>query len=408
MPGHGIATLMLFGLALLSTGGPLGTDMYLPSLPKITDDLQTVDSNTQLTLSTYMIGMGLGQLIFGPLSDMLGRRKLLVGGMVLGIVASVACALTPSIGVLIGARLVQGIAGGMGVVLARAIISDRVQGAAAAKAFSVMMLIMGVAPVIAPLLGGLIEEIADWRTVFWTLLVIAVVQSVVAFCMPETLPKEQRQSQGPMRTYRNMGTLLRTPAFLGYAVAYSLGFGAMFAFISGSSVMMQAQLGLSPLHYSWAFAANAVSIVAANLINVRLVGRYGSHRLQGIGVAMILGGSVCFIIVAATMSPDFGLAVPCVLVCTIIATAGCGFNMSNSTALAQRQAQGRNGAGSAALGALQFAVAAIVSPLAAMGDSPMLTISTIMLVCATVAVVGSLIARRAEGSEKAPRRHRAP
>lgn len=387
---------MLFGLALLSTGGPLGTDMYLPSLPQITADLQTVDSNTQLTLSTYMIGMGLGQLIFGPISDMLGRKKLLIGGMALGIFASAVCALTPSIGVLIVARLVQGVAGGMGVVLARAIISDRVQGAAAARAFSVMMLIMGVAPVVAPLLGGLIEEVANWRAVFWTLLVIAIVQSIVAMCMPESLPKDQRHTQGPMRTYRNMGALLAMPSFSGYAVAYSLGFGAMFAFISGSSVMMQSQLGLSPLHFSWAFAANAASIIAANLINVRLVGRYGSHKLQGIGVGMILAGSLLFLLVALVMPADFVLAVPCVLACTIIATAGCGFNMANSTALAQRQAQGRNGAGSAALGALQFAIAAIVSPLAAMGNSPMLTISLIMTICAAIAAAGSLIARRAE------------
>ena len=387
---------MLIGLALLSTGGPLGTDMYLPSLPKITEDLGTDGSRTQLTLSAYMIGMGLGQLVFGPLSDMLGRRKLLIGGMVLGIVASAACALTPSIEMLIGARLVQGIAGGMGVVLARAIISDRVQGAAAAKAFSVMMLIMGVAPVLAPLLGGLIEEVADWRTVFWTLLVIAIVQSIVAFSMPETLPRELRHNQGPMRTYRSMGSLLRKPAFTGYAVAFSMGFGAMFAFISGSSVMMQDQLGLSPLHYSWAFATNAVAIVAANFLNVRLVSRYGSHRLQGIGIGMVIGGAVSLLIVSLIMSADFALAVPAVLACTITATAGCGLNMSNTTALAQRQAQGRNGAGSAALGAFQFAVAAVVSPLAALGHSPMLTISLVMTVCATVALVGTIIARKAE------------
>lgn len=389
---------MLIGLALLSMGGPLGTDMYLPSLPLITEELNTVDSSTQVTLSTYMIGMGLGQLIFGPISDMLGRRKLLVVGMALGIVSSAVCALTPTIGVLIGARLVQGMAGGMGVVLARAIISDRVKGAAAAKAFSVMMLIMGVAPVVAPLIGGVIEEVANWRTVFWVLVLIAVVQTVVALSLPESLPPEERQSSGPMRTYRNMGSLLAMPSFLGYTLAYALGFGTMFAFISGSSVMMQEQLGLSPLHFSWAFAVNAMSIIMANVLNVRLVGRFGSHRLQGIGVGMILGGSVALLLVGLFVSKDWVGILPLVLLCTIVATAGCGFNLANSTALAQRLAEGRAGAGSAALGAVQFAVAGIVSPLAALGENNMLTIGIIMTTCALIATGGSVLARKASAT----------
>ncbi|MBC2681321.1 Bcr/CflA family efflux MFS transporter [Corynebacterium sp. 4HC-13] len=390
---------MLVGLALLSMGGPLGTDMYLPSLPIITEELHTVDSSTQLTLSTYMIGMGLGQLVFGPISDMLGRKKLLVVGMALGILSSAICAMTPTIGLLIVARFVQGVAGGIGVVLARAIIADRVKGAAAAKAFSVMMLIMGVAPVVAPLIGGVIEEVANWRTVFWVLVVIAVVQTIVAVSMPESLPKEHRQSEGPMRTYRNMVSLLKMPSFLGYTLAYALGFGTMFAFISGSSVMMQEQLGLSPLHYSWAFALNAVFVIVANTLNVRVVSRFGSHRLQGIGVGMILGGSVALLLVGLFVSKDWGGILPLVLLCTITSTAGCGLNLANSTALAQRLAEGQAGAGSAALGAMQFVVAGIVSPLAAFGDNHVLTLGILMSTCAVIATGGTLMAHKAERSE---------
>lgn len=385
---------MLAGLALLAAGGPLGTDMYLPSLPEITRTFNTIDANTQLTLSAYMIGMGLGQLIFGPLSDSLGRKKLLVTGMFLGIFASLACAVAPSIAVLIGGRLVQGIAGGMGVVLARAIISDRVHGSAAARAFSMLMLIIGVAPVIAPLIGGAIEQVSQWRTVFWTLVAIAFVQSVVALNMPETLPKQKRSEHGPMRTYRNMGSLLRMLPFLGYTVAFGVGFGVMFSFISGSSLMLQEQLGLSPLHYSWVFAANATAIIVGNVVNIRLVGRFGPARMQAIGVGMMLGASVLFLLVALVLPKDAPWAVAVVLVCTLVATSGNGLNMANTTALAQQLAVGRAGAGSAVLGASQFAVAGIVSPLAAMGNNHMLTIASLMVACGAIAALGTVIARK--------------
>lgn len=384
---------MLLGLALLAAGGPLGTDMYLPSLPEMTRVFGTSESTTQLSLSTYMIGMGLGQLIFGPLSDSLGRKRLLVAGMVLGIVASVVCATAPSIEVLVVARLAQGTAGGMGVVLARAIISDRVHGMAAARAFSVLMLIIGVGPVVAPLVGGAIVEFWSWRGVFWLLCAIAVVQTLVALSMPESLPVDRRSLDGPIRTYRNMGSLLAQPAFVGYLVAFGVGFGVLFSFIAGSSVMMQDQLGLSPLLFSWVFAANAVALVAGNVANVRLVGRFGSARLQLVGVGLLLTGSLGLLAVALLGSHDSAAVVPLILVCTLVSTGGNGLNMSNTTALAQDLARGRAGSGSALLGASQFAVAAVVSPMVTQGADHLLTMASMMVACAVLAAVGTAVAR---------------
>ena len=275
-----LGVLTLAGFALLSAGGPLGTDMYLPALPLIGRDLGASPAVVQLSITAYMVGMAMGQLLIGPLSDGRGRRGLLCFGMVLGLVASVVCAIAPTAAVLIAARLFQGVAGGTGVVLTRAMIADKLRGSAAAQALSVMMLIIGVAPILAPLLGGVINEAAGWRAIFFTLALIALAQILVAWRQPETLPVERRHGGGPVRMYRNMLGLFRRPAFVGYAMAFAFGFGTMFAFIAGSSFVYQEVFGLSSVGFSAMFALNAVALLSANSLNIRLVGRLGARQLQ--------------------------------------------------------------------------------------------------------------------------------
>src|SRR5699024_7213212 len=192
-----IPTAMLLTLALLSATAPLSIDMYLPALPRIGTALATDDSMVQLTLTTFMIGLAVGQLVIGPISDAWGRRRLLLGGTAVLLAAGVLAALSPTIEVLITARFVQGFSGGIGVVLARAVISDRTSGIAAAKLFSLMMVIGGLAPVVAPLIGGAVLGPLGWRSIFWILAGLAAVTLAAVWAtVPETLPAEHRHPAG--------------------------------------------------------------------------------------------------------------------------------------------------------------------------------------------------------------------
>ena len=399
-PGRaGLGLIALSGLALLAAGGPLGTDMYLPSLPLIGDELQATTAQTQLTITAYMVGMASGQLLIGPISDALGRRRLLIGGMVLGLLASIVIALAPTIGVMIAGRLVQGIAGGTGVVLARAVIADLVTGVAA-RAFSGMMLIIGVAPIVAPVFGGFINELTHWRGVFWTLAIIAMAQILVAIATPESHPPERRATGGPWRMYRNMGALMLRPAFMGYALAFAFGFGTMFSYIAGSSYVFQDIFGMSPIGFSLFFAANAIALVGANSTNIRLVGHLGPHRMQAIAVGCVAVGASFVFVFSLLLPRDANWSLILIVIAVFIATFGNGLNMSNSTALAQDLAAGRAGAASALLGAGQFIVAGVVSPLVGLGSDRLFTMALCMVVAMSIAVAGSVVARIKEPGER--------
>ncbi|MBP3088366.1 Bcr/CflA family efflux MFS transporter [Corynebacterium sp. sy017] len=395
------------GLALIFAAGPLGTDMFLPSIPAITEALSTDAASTQLAITTFMIGMGLGQVIFGPVSDKLGRRRLLILGTILGLVASVMCSLAFSIHILITSRLVQGIAGGIGAVLVRAIITDRSSATDAAKSFALLMAINGVAPIVAPLIGGVLHEVTGWRGVFWVLAVIAVAQLFVALRNPESLPVGKRAQGSVMHTYRTMGTLLSRPDFVGHVLIFGFGFGTMFAFIAGSSVVFQTQLGMSPVVYSVLFAINASSLIVMSVLNVRLSGVVSPRVLQKWGLALIAVGSLALVLVACLLGPHVrgasvadGEAAPVwfiivCLVCTVIATSGNGLLMANTTVLAQGIAARQAGAGSAVLGATQFLVAGLVSPMVALGADKLLMLAVTMCASAAVAHVGNLCVVRA-------------
>ena len=389
-----LGVLTLAGFALLSAGGPLGTDMYLPALPLIGRDLGASPAVVQLSITAYMVGMALGQLLIGPLSDGRGRRGLLCFGMVLGLIASVVCAIAPTAAVLIAARFFQGVAGGTGVVLTRAMIADKLRGSAAAQALSVMMLIIGVAPILAPLLGGVINEAAGWRAIFFTLALIALAQILVAWRQPETLPVERRHGGGPVRMYRNMLGLFRRPAFVGYAMAFAFGFGTMFAFIAGSSFVYQEVFGLSSVGFSAMFALNAVALLSANSLNIRLVSRIGAWRLQRIAVCLIAVGAVAVLLCALVLPRDVDAAMYALAASVFVATFGVGLNMSNSTALAQGLAADRAGAGSAVLGAGQFVVAGVMSPLVGLGSDRLLALGLCMVASVAVAIAGTLLAAK--------------
>lgn len=381
---------MLCGIALLSTAGPFGTDMYLPSLPEITRDLGTTDAVTQLTITGFMVGMALGQLVMGPLSDRVGRHRMLAAATVVWLAASVVCALVPGVGLFIVARFFQGAAGGTCVMLGRSMIADRASGAAAAQALSTMMIFTAVAPILAPVVGGAVAGVAGWHSVFWVLAAVGVLEFVVAVALPETLRRENRATGSPLDVYRRMGGLFRVRPFVGHLTAFAVGFGVFFSFVSGSSFVMQEQLGLSSGAFSLVFAGNAVAMVVTNMVNARIVGHFGPAVLQRTGHVLLVVGPVALLVVALTVP-----SVPAVVVCMLVATVGTALNMGNTTALAMDLSAGRAGAGSALLGAGQFLTAGVVAPLVGLGDDGLLTMALVMTVCAAVAAVAGVVGRRA-------------
>ncbi len=272
----GPARRQIVVLAALSAFGPLSLDMYLPGLPSLTHHLHAAASTGQLTITACMLGLGVGQLIAGPLSDARGRRGTLLTGIAAYGVASVACAAAPSIGLLVGARLVQGMAGGFGIVVARAIVRDLSGGVTAARMFALLMGITGVAPVAAPLIGGQVLLVTSWRGVFVVLAALGVPLLVAtAVILPETLPAAERHTGGLRATVGTFGRLLRDRSYSPYALAFALSFAAMFAYIAGSSFVLEDIYGISPQVFSLIFAVNSGALIAMSLLSGRLVEHIG-------------------------------------------------------------------------------------------------------------------------------------
>ncbi|NLV79454.1 MAG: multidrug effflux MFS transporter [Rhodococcus sp.] len=379
---------MLCALALLSATAPLATDMYLPGLPSMVESLDTTAVAVQLTLTTFMAGLGFGQLIVGPLSDGWGRRRLLLVGTIVLASSSALCALAPSVEVLIAARLIQGFSGGTGIVLARAVIADRARGREAAKLFSVMMIIGGIAPIAAPLLGGVLLGPIGWRGIFWVLTGAAVVMlaGVLAF-VPETLPTEKRHGGGLAALARNFGYVLHNRRFVGYAGTFALSFGAMFAYISASPFVVQNVLGMSASQFSIVFAINAVGLVGGNIVNTRLVARVEVYTLLRAGVLVLFGSGTLLLVGTLVAGAHAWLILPLLWVCI----TSLGFVMGNATALGQGEVPEAAGTGSALMGASQFGLAAIVSPLVGLGGEDTAVPMTIAIATAGGLALVSLL-----------------
>ncbi|GAA4476227.1 multidrug effflux MFS transporter [Rhodococcus olei] len=379
---------MLLTLALLSAIAPLATDMYLPGLPRLGEDLGTSTSTVQLTLTTFMAGLGIGQLIVGPLSDGWGRRRLLLGGTVAFAVSGVLCAVAPSAGVLIAARLLQGLSGGAAIVLARAVIADRARGDAAAKLFSIMMIIGGVAPVVAPIAGGALLGPIGWRGIFWVLAAAGVVMVVgVLTLVPETLAPERRHGGGLSALARNTRYALGNRRFVGYAATFVFGFGALFSYISASPFVLQDVLGLTYGQFSIAFGVNSIGIVLGSIVNTRLIGRFHARQMLTFGVLLLTAAGLALVLEVTVGGTDRVVVLPLLFVMT----SAIGFVMGNATALGQSQVPDAAGTGSAVMGAGQFGLAALVSPLVGGSAAGM---ATSILVCAVIALLSLLTLTR--------------
>ncbi|MGZ8650479.1 MAG: multidrug effflux MFS transporter, partial [Solirubrobacteraceae bacterium] len=297
--GPGTVRLVIV-LGSMNAIGPLSIDMYLPAFPEIAKALSTSASSVQLTLTACVAGLALGQLVLGPLSDRFGRRIPVIAAMVTYAAASLLCALATSVGTLIALRFVQGLAGAGGIVISRAVVRDLHSGARAVRLFSSLMLVTGLAPILAPLAGGQLLAVTSWEGIFVSLSILsALIAVLAALGLRETLPPERRSPSGLRRTVQTMAALLRDRSFVGHALAGGLTFGALFAYISGSSFALQGIYGLSPQTYSLAFAMNGLGLIAASQVNARIVERLGPTRLLRRALACVVASALTLLVVVS-------------------------------------------------------------------------------------------------------------
>jgi DHA1 family bicyclomycin/chloramphenicol resistance-like MFS transporter len=380
--------LLLLILGALSAIGPLSIDMYLPALPAITGEMATGPAQVQLTLTACLIGVSLGQVVAGPLSDVRGRRVPLLTGIAGYAVASVLCAFAPSIEALVALRLLQGLAGGAALVIVRAIVRDLYGGTEIARIFATLMLVSGLAPILAPIAGAQLLEFTSWRGVFVTLGVAGLLLlGTVLLGVRETLPAERRESGGLRHTLATFWLLLRDRSFMAAAVAGGLGFAAMFAYISASPFVLQEIYGVSPSVYSLIFAANALGLTLMAQVGGRLAGRIRPARLVLAGLFVSLAGALA--LAAGVLS---GLGLPAVVAALFVLMCGAGLVLPGTGALALAgQPPQIAGSASALLGVLQFALGAVAAPMVGLAGSgtavPMAALMTVLTLAALVVFV---------------------
>ncbi|MFJ2032543.1 multidrug effflux MFS transporter [Streptosporangium sp. NPDC087985] len=357
--------LLLLILGALSAIGPLSIDMYLPAFPGIAGEMNAGQAQVQLTLTACLVGVSIGQVVAGPLSDVRGRRMPLLVGIAAYAVASLLCAFSPSIYGLIGFRLLQGIAGGAALVIVRAVVRDLYEGAAIARIFATLMLVSGLAPILAPIAGAQLLNHTSWRGVFVSLSVVGLLLLAAALSgVRETLPRDRRESGGLGHTLVTFGRLLRNRAFMASALAGGLGFGGMFAYISGSPFVLQQVYGVSPQTFSLVFALNALSLTLTAQIGGRLAGRrVAPARLILIGLFLSMAGAGMLLVTAL-----FDLPLAMLIAALSVMMCGAGFVLPGTGALALAgQPQQVAGSASALTGVLQFALGAIAAPLVGLG-----------------------------------------
>ncbi|MFB6365237.1 multidrug effflux MFS transporter [Paenibacillus elgii] len=350
---------MVFILGSLSAFGPLSLDMYLPALPKLAGDLNSSTSMAQLSLTACLLGLALGQLYAGPVSDVRGRRLPLLIGLILYGVSSVLCAIAPSAELLVLLRFIQGMAGSAGIVISRAIVRDMYSGTELTKFFSLLMLVNGAAPILAPIVGGQLLEVTSWRGVFVVLSLIGVLMLIaVVLALPETLPRERRSKGGLGNTLTTFRRLLSDRTFMGCALAQGFVVAAMFAYISGSPFVLQDIFGVSPQMFSVCFAINGLGIILAGQIAGRLAGRVSDKRLLVSGLALASVAGVALLLAIVSGAGLYAILVPLFFVVSsvgIVSTAGFSLAMRNQSESA--------GSASALLGVLSFIFGGIVAPL---------------------------------------------
>lgn len=370
-------------LGILSAFAPLSIDMYLPGLPAIAQEFQTQTAAVQQTLAVFFVGLAVGQAVYGPLADRLGRRRPLLFGCGLYAVACVGCAYAVSVESLVWLRLLQALGGCSGIVIARSVVRDLFDEHESARMYSFLMLVMGLAPITAPLIGGQILLWADWRMIFWVLGGYGLLCFVmVYFGLPETLPVERRTRSSFVQVLQVYASLLADGRFMGYAVAGGLASAAMFAYISGSPFVFIELNAVAPEAYGLLFGINAFGLIMAAQLNRRLLNRFSGVAILRTALAVNACAGVILVIVTATGLGGFtGM-----LIALFFCIAGTGLVMPNATAAGMAPFAARAGSAAALLGATQFALGASAGALVGLlhNDTalPMVGVVALCSICA--------------------------
>ena len=370
--------------ALLSAFGPFMTDLYLPAFPELMEYFGTTTSLIQLSLTFGVIGLAAGQLVIGPLSDKYGRRRPLILSLTVFVVSTLICLLCRDVITFICFRLLQGIAAAGGVVISRSIAVDLYEGKEFTRFFAMLSAVQGLAPIVAPIAGGLLLGITDWRGIFAVLLLIGVAILAAAFRFRESLPEERRQTGSVLATFANFRSVLGNKHFVCYMLIQSFAMGVLFAYISSSQFIFQTEYGLTPVMYSVCFAFNGLAIMTGNLI----VPRFGSEeRALGIGACCLLIASlvlaVCLMGGWSVVAIEIGFLV--LLFCV-------GMVLPTSTSLALALERKNSGNASAMLGFFHFTFAGLLAPLVGLGEVSVATSWVIVIAsCATCGLVGLLL-----------------
>ncbi|MBY4014183.1 multidrug effflux MFS transporter [Rhodococcus fascians] len=371
-------------LGALIALGPLTIDMYLPALPAIAEDLNTPSSAVQLTLAGTLVGLALGQLVIGPLSDIVGRRLPLIVGTGVHILASLACIVAPNIAVLGGLRVIQGLGAAAAAVVAMAIVRDLFSGRAAATVLSRLMLVMGVAPVLAPSLGGAVLLVGSWRLVFAALAIMGVALMTLAIVsLRESLPPERRRASGVMPVLRTYRSLLRDTQFVVLVMVAALAMSALFAYVAGSSFVLQEEFGLDEQQFAIVFAAGAIYLIGASQLNVLLLGRFAPVQIVLSALSFgVVAGAIMVVLAVTEVGGMAGFVVPLWFVLGAV-----GFVMPNAPALALSRHGEAAGGAAALLGAAQFGLGAIVAPIVGALGNDAIAVSTTMVATSAAALI---------------------
>lgn len=386
-----MALRLLLLLGALSAFGPLAIDFYLPSFPALAASFAVPVEQVQLSLSAYFIGIALGQLVYGPLADLYGRRLPLLIGVCLFTVASLGCALAPNLDWLIAARFVQALGGCAGMVVSRAVVRDLCDPINTARVFSQLMLVMGVAPILAPLAGSLLLESWGWQSIFVVLAIFSAICWLAVWrVLPETLPDDQPPA--PLSgAWRQYWRLIKDPNFIGYAMAGGFAMAGMFAYISGSPFVLIELHGLSASTYGWVFGSNALGFIVMAQVNAQLVRRFGPVRLlpKMLWAYALLA---CTLVLLSSMWPDvlLSLLLPLFLCLTFL-----GSVIPNASACAMSGQGSFAGSASALLGFTQFSIAAVAAWLVShLHDGSALPMTVSVASCALLALASALLTRR--------------
>ncbi|WP_033404999.1 Bcr/CflA family efflux MFS transporter [Gracilibacillus lacisalsi] len=377
---------LAFLLAMLAMLGPFNIDMYLPSFPQIADDLGARASLVQLSLTACLLGLAFGQLVIGPISDAIGRRKPILFFISLFAIFSLLCAVAPNIIVLILARFLQGFTASAGVVLSRAVVRDVFDGKALTKFFALLMVINATAPMIAPISGGavLLLPFATWHTIFIFLFLLGIVMvTISAFKLPETLPEENRRPTSIASSLKTMGYLLKDRSFIGYAIVVCFVQGGTFAYVAGTPFVYQDLYHVSPQVFSILFGINGLAIIFGSFLVGRLSSHFSEESLLRTGVIMSLTANTILLIATVFHWPLYMLVIS-----LFIHLNSVGIILTSSFSLAMENQKERAGTASALLGMLPLVMGAIVAPIVGLDETTAVPMGAVLF---TNSLIGAII-----------------